>query len=157
MCDYSNHTCSGEIYMKHTLVITSMYANPIHPGHIECIEKCTDLGDTLWVIINNDQQQVLKTGKIFQNEEFRLKIVESIKCVDRAILSIDNDPTVCRTIENIYYTWKDWFDEFIFAKGGDRNAGNIPEKEICDKLGIKIVDGLGDKIYSSSDYRDKVV
>ena len=140
-----------------TLVITSMYANPIHPGHIECIEKCSELGGELWVIVNNDQQQLLKTGKIFQDEDFRLKVVESIKCVDRAYLSIDKDSTVCKTIENIFNIWKYWFDDFIFAKGGDRNAGNIPEKETCDRLGIKIVDGLGDKIHSSSEYRNKVV
>lgn len=77
--------------MKPTLVITSMYANPIHPGHIECIEKCSELGDDLFVIVNNDKQQLLKTGKIFQNEDFRMKVVSSIKCVNEVILSLDED------------------------------------------------------------------
>ena len=39
----------------------------------------------------------------------------------------------------------------IFAKGGDRKINEIPESKICEDLGIKIVDGLGQKIRSSSD------
>lgn len=139
-----------------TLVITSMYANPIHPGHIECLERCSELGLGVVVIVNNDKQQLLKTGKVFQDEAFRLKVVGSIKYVDNAILSIDEDTTVCKTIEYVFNINNNGsWDQFIFAKGGDRNAGNIPEKETCDRLGIKIVDGLGDKIHSSSEYRNK--
>jgi len=41
--------------------------------------------------------------------------------------------------------------ELYFAKGGDRNVDNIPEKRICDKLGIKIISNVGGgKIQSSS-------
>lgn len=45
-----------------TLAITSMYANPIHPGHIECLElsKSEAGADELWVIINNDKQAEMK-------------------------------------------------------------------------------------------------
>jgi cytidyltransferase-like protein len=44
-----------------TIVITSGYFNPLHPGHLECLELCRELGDELWVIVNNDQQVRLKT------------------------------------------------------------------------------------------------
>ena len=37
-----------------------------------------------------------------------------------------------------------------FANGGDQNNESIPEKPICEKLGVKLIDGLGDKIQSSS-------
>jgi mannose-6-phosphate isomerase-like protein (cupin superfamily) len=42
----------------------------------------------------------------------------------------------------------------IFAKGGDRNQGNIPEKEMdaCRKVKCKIVCGVGGKTHSSSWY-----
>lgn len=40
--------------------------------------------------------------------------------------------------------------EIIFAKGGDRFEGEIPETKTCKELNIKIVDGLGEKIESSS-------
>ena len=64
-----------------TVVITSWYFNPIHPWHIECLELCKDLWDELWVIVNNDNQAKLKTWKdiVFQDENFRLKIVSSLK------------------------------------------------------------------------------
>ena len=40
--------------------------------------------------------------------------------------------------------------EAVFCKGGDRNAGNIPEMTVLNKHGAKLIDGLGAKIDSSS-------
>ena len=62
--------------------------------------------------------------------------------MDFAVLSIDNDKTVCKTLESIR--------PHIFTNGGDQTNDIIPEKEICDKLNIELVDGLGGKIQSSS-------
>lgn len=137
------------------IVIASLYANPLHPGHIEYLENAKALGDKLIVIINNDFQQLLKIGKIFQNSEFRTKIVQSLKCVDEVFLAIDQDPSVCASIELIVNSQREVTPdaEFIFAKGGDRFIGNIPEVDTCTRLGVKIIDGLGEKIFSSTDYR----
>jgi cytidyltransferase-like protein len=133
--------------------ITSMYANPIHPGHIECLELSKKIADYVWVIVNNDKQAELKRGiPSFQDEEFRIKVLESIKYVDKVLLSIDLDSTVVQSIETAYYLIKqqDKDAEIIFTKGGDRFANEIPESSICNKLGIKIIDSLGEKIYHSS-------
>lgn len=137
------------------IIITSLYANPIHPGHIEYLEQSKQLGDKLIVIVNNDLQQQLKIGSIFQDEKFRLKIINSLKVVDEVFLSIDKDPSVCKSIQTVFEDQKYYHpeSEIIFAKGGDRFIGNIPEVEICNRLGIKIVDGLGEKIHSSTEYR----
>lgn len=137
-----------------TIIFTSMYANPIHPGHIECLEMSKQLGDELWVIVNNDRQAELKRGQpSFQNENFRMKVVESIKPVDKVFLSVDVDSSVCESISHLFKMAKLTFENcnVIFAKGGDRFANEIPEKKLCDELGIKIIDGLGAKIYNSSD------
>ena len=134
--------------------ITSMYANPIHPGHIECLELSKELVDELWVIVNNDKQAEMKRGvPSFQKEEDRKKIVESIRYVDHAEISIDVDPSVCQSIVKLYVDIKsiDPKSEIIFTKGGDRFADEIPEKVLCDSLGIKIVDGLGAKTHNSSE------
>lgn len=62
--------------MKKTIAITSMYANPIHPGHIECLRLSRELADELWVIVNNDRQAEKKRGiTSFQNETFRAEVV----------------------------------------------------------------------------------
>ena len=41
-------------------------------------------------------------------------------------------------------------DEMWFVNGGDQFNDKIPEKPICDELNIRLLDGLGDKIRSSS-------
>jgi cytidyltransferase-like protein len=134
--------------------ITSMYANPIHPGHIECLELSKQLVDELWVIVNSDKQAELKRGvPSFQNEEDRKKILESIRYVDRAEIAVDKDGSSCQSIIKFFVDIKsiDPNCEIIFTKGGDRFADEIPEKAICDSLGIKIVDGLGAKTHNSSE------
>lgn len=143
--------------MEHrkTIVITSMYANPIHPGHVECLELAKQLGDELWVIVNNDRQAYLKRGvDSFQDQDFRMKILSSVKPVDHVFLSIDTDETVCQSIRTLYefICSRQEGAKVIFAKGGDRFADEIPEKRVCQELGIKIVDGLGKKTHNSSDY-----
>ena len=124
------------------IVAASGYFNPIHKGHIEYLRKAKELGDKLYVIVNSDLQVNLKGSKPFMDQYERVLIVQSIKWVDLAIISIDTDKSVCRSISLLRPD--------IFAKGGDRYCGEIPEIDICNKLGIKIVDGLGDKIQSSS-------
>jgi cytidyltransferase-like protein len=131
------------------IVITSGYFNPLHKGHIEYFLKSKQLGDRLYVIINNDKQRELKGSKEFQDENERLLIVGSLKMVDRVFLSIDNDRTVCQTIGMIH-SLGDKDDEYLFANGGDQNNHTIPERVVCDYLGINLVDGLGEKIQSSS-------
>jgi len=123
-------------------VVASGYFDPLHVGHIECLEKAKELGDKLIVIVNNDIQAKLKKGYSFMPQEDRMKIVSSLKCVDEVFLSIDEDGSVCKSLEEIKPN--------IFAKGGDRTISEIPETPICNKLNIKIIDGLGKKIRSSS-------
>ena len=140
--------------MSKTIVITSGYFNPIHPGHIECFYLAKKLGDELYVIVNNDKQAELKRGiASFQNEDFRLKIVSSIKYVDHTILAIDEDGSICKTLEKLARELSSDFevDKIIFAKGGDRFASEVPEAKLCTKYNIQIIDGLGLKTHNSSD------
>lgn len=143
-----------------TVVITSWYFNPIHPWHIECMELCKQLWDELRIIVNNDNQARLKTWKqeVFQDENFRYKIVSSLKVVDNVFLSIDQDSSVCQSIKAVYdlIIQKYWEDtEIIFWKWWDRFAWNIPEVQVCNELWIKIKDWLWAKTHNSSDYRCK--
>lgn len=124
-------------------VVVSGYFDPLHVGHIEYLELAKELGTKLVVIVNNDYQCELKKGKSFMKEEDRLKIVKSLSIVDEAFLSIDRDRTVCNSLAAI--------NPDIFANGGDRHVKEIPESVICKELGIKMIDGLGNKIRSSSD------
>lgn len=145
-----------------TIVITSWYYNPLHPGHIECMEMCKDLGDQLWIIINSDLQARLKTGQtqLYQDQEFRMTLTSALKPVDRVMLSVDTDGGVCESIRMIAGIIREEYGadtRIIFGKWGDRFAGNIPEVAVCDELGIQIRDGLGSKTHNSSEYRAKTV
>ena len=40
--------------------------------------------------------------------------------------------------------------ELGFANGGDQNNDTIPERPICEDMNVALIDGLGDKIQSSS-------
>ncbi len=133
-----------------------MYANPLHPGHIECLElsKSEAWADELWVIVNNDRQAELKRGvKSFQDEKYRLEVVGSLKQVDRVFLSIDQDPSVCASLETLITEAKNCgkYDEIIFTKWGDRFASEIPEAVLLRSQWVRIVDWLGAKTHNSSD------
>ena len=125
------------------VVATSGYFDPLHVGHLECLELAAELGDKLIVIVNSDFQAKMKKGDSFMNQEDRMKIVSALKCVDEVFLSIDKDKSQCESLRSI--------KPDVFAKGGDRTSGEIPESKVCLELGIEIIDGLGQKIRSSSD------
>ena len=131
------------------VVIVSGYFNPIHKGHLEYFNNAKEAGDLLFVIVNNDLQRHLKGSKEFQKEQERLFIVKNIKAVDNAVLAIDTDRTVIATLRMLHETFGEEY-QLAFANGGDQNNDSIPETGICETLGIELIDGLGDKIQSSS-------
>ena len=131
------------------VIITSGYFNPIHTGHINLLREARELGDLLVVIVNNDKQVGIKGSSKFMPEQERLGIVESIRYVDEVFLSIDKYKWPNGAVPVIKSLAKVKPD--IFANGGDRKSfGDVPEYDICRKLKIKMVDGLGKKIRASS-------
>ena len=134
---------------KRTAVVVSGYFNPVHKGHLELFENAKSLGDLLIVIVNSDKQRELKGSKEFMGEDERLRIVEALKPVDFAMISVDEDKTQCRTLKEIWTMFGRAFN-VVFANGGDQTNTSIPEAETCEFLNIKLVDGLGKKVQSSS-------
>lgn len=135
--------------MKPKAIIVSGYFNPLHKGHLELFEKARDYGDQLWVIVNSDLQRELKGSKTFMDENERLIIVSAIKYVNKALISIDKDKTQLSTLGSLIDEFATDFDLY-FANGGDQNNDTIAEVSFCRENGISLIDGLGDKIQSSS-------
>lgn len=135
--------------MKKKAVVVSGYFNPLHEGHLELFEKAKEAGDLLIVIVNSDLQRELKGSKKFQTEDQRLAIARAIRFVDIAYVSIDEDQTQIETLKMLYTRYGDALN-LAFANGGDQNNDTIPERSICEGLGIELIDGLGNKIQSSS-------
>jgi cytidyltransferase-like protein len=135
--------------MKRKAVIVSGYFNPVHKGHLELFKKANEIGDFLIVLVNSDLQRKLKGSKEFQDENERLQIIQSLKSVGYACISVDKDKTQIESLKMIHHKFGDVFD-LTFANGGDQTNETIPESLVCNELGITLVDGLGDKIQSSS-------
>jgi cytidyltransferase-like protein len=129
---------------KAKLVVASGFFNPVHVGHVRYLEYARLLGDRLIVIVNTDYQVRLKGSVPFMPEQERLDVVFALKPVDFAVLAIDKDRSVSKTLEVLRPD--------IFANGGDVTASNVRESEVCQRLGIKMVFGVGGtaKIQSSS-------
>ena len=130
--------------MEEKIVCVSGYFDPIHVGHLEYFKFSKKIGTKLMVIVNNDDQAILKKGKAFMPCDERIKIIEEFKCVDYVIKSIDTDRTVCETLRNVEPK------PDYFCNGGDQNNNTIPEGPVCDERNIELRDGFGDKIQSSS-------
>lgn len=134
---------------KPKAIIVSGYFNPLHKGHLELFEKAKANGDQLWVIVNSDLQRELKGSKEFMYENERLLIVSAIGIVDKALISIDKDKTQCATLGDLADKYSNHY-ELYFANGGDQNNDTIAEVLVCKEKGIGLLEGLGEKIQSSS-------
>lgn len=133
------------------IVVTSGGFDPIHPGHILYLQNAATHGDKHICIVNSDEFLDKKKGYHVQDWIARMTILLNIKGVDNVVPAIDKDGTVCQTLQWIRAEFPN--DTIFFCKGGDRTKDEIPEKDVCDELGIIIWDGMGgrDKFDSSQD------
>lgn len=133
---------------KEVVVAVSGGFDPIHIGHVRMFNEAKKLGDRLVVIINNDNWLRKKKGYVFMPQHERKEVIEGLRAVDKVVFtSHGEDPTdmsVCAELEKI--------KPHIFANGGDRKKGNVPEDVVCDKIKCKMVFaiGRGGKVQSSS-------
>ncbi|OHA18421.1 MAG: hypothetical protein A2664_00555 [Candidatus Taylorbacteria bacterium RIFCSPHIGHO2_01_FULL_46_22b] len=124
--------------------------DPLHIGHVRMFEEARKLGDELVVILNNDQWLVAKKGYAFMPAQERKEIIESLRPVDRVMLTLHEenpqDMSVCAELKLL--------KPDIFANGGDRKPDGdpVPEVALCEELGIDMAYnvGHGGKIQSSS-------
>ena len=141
---------------KKKVVAVSGGFDPLHIGHVRLFREAKKLGDTLVVIVNNDNWLKKKKGIIFMPDKERKMLIEAIKDVDKVILSSHpknpKDMSVSKDLIKLRPS--------VFANGGDRNKKDAANpnsslyKDIrtCERLGIEIVYniGKGGKIQSSS-------
>jgi D-beta-D-heptose 7-phosphate kinase/D-beta-D-heptose 1-phosphate adenosyltransferase len=133
---------------KKKIVTVSGGFDPIHVGHVRMIQEAATYGDVI-IIANSDKWLKRKKGYVFMSYEERQEILYALKGVVDVMEADDDDNTVCKTLEKI--------KPDIFANGGDRKTGNVPEYNVCRKLGIDMLFGIGgnDKPQSSSWLVDK--
>ncbi len=134
--------------MADKIVAVSGGFDPVHIGHVRMFRDAAGIGK-LVVILNTDDFLLRKKGYIFMPLDERKEIIESIKYVDRVVVSVDDDDSVCKTLAML--------KPDVFANGGDRaSRSDIRETEICAELGIEMVFGIGGhKVQSSSELANK--
>jgi len=141
---------------KSIIVAVSGGFDPAHVGHVRLFQEAKKLGDKLIVILNNDNWLLAKKGYVFMPQNERKEILEALACVDEVVLTKHpknpKDMSVAKELLKI--------KPDIFARGGDRNAKNLPSQEIetCKNINCKIVYnvGKGGKIQSSSWLVEKI-
>lgn len=130
-----------------TTVAVSGGFDPLHIGHTRLFKEAADLGDELIVLINNDNWLRDKKGYRFMKQGDRVEIINNLAMVDHAETTRHepdpDDPSVVKSLDRL--------DPDVFANGGDRKSGNVPEYEFCENHGIELVFNVGGpKIRSSS-------
>lgn len=129
--------------MPKEIIAVSGGFDPIHIGHVRMFQEASRRGD-LYVIVNSDDFLMKKKGKVFMPFAERCELIASIGCVHTVVPCIDEDMTVCKTLEKLLPD--------VFANGGDRVENNVPEVEVCKKHNIRMLWNVGGrKIQSSSD------
>ena len=133
---------------SHKIVVTSGGFDPVHIGHIRCIQESAAIATphgVLVVIVNGDGFLVRKKGKPFMPHQERMEIIDALRGVDYVTGWDDGSQTVVGALELL--------QPHVFAKGGDRSvSSNVPEVGVCERIGCRIAYGVGgtDKIQSSS-------
>jgi len=121
-------------------VLVSGGFDPLNIFHVRMFKEAKAMGDKLIVLLNNDHWLHKVHGNALVPEVERKELIESFKWVDQVIFSThtveSTDMSVCTEIEMIRPD--------IFANGGSTKRKDLPEFEICDKLGIVIADYVGD-------------
>jgi len=140
------------------IVIVSGGFDPIHVGHIRMFEATKEIypGSYLYAILNSDRFLMEKKGFVFMPSSEREEILREIKSVDFVLHCVDEDQTVRESIRLIAKMWVG-ADKIVFANGGDRTKGTVPEEDVCRELGVEMAWNVGGgKIQSSSELVKKL-
>ena len=142
--------------MGYQVYVTSGGFDPLHVGHLKCIQESAEIAQrgvrinndwspgVLVVIVNGDGFLHRKKDYAFMPCEERMEIIAGIEGVDYVVDWDDGSQTVVGALEIL--------EPDFFLKGGDRDhRGNVPEFEICKDINCKIIFNVGGgKIQSSS-------
>jgi cytidyltransferase-like protein len=133
--------------------IVSGYFGPLHHGHLDLFEAARERTGYLIVIVNNDQQQILKKGRIIQAASDRLRIVRALRMVDDAYVAVEDGPGMVESLDLVRNQYPDC--ELEFCNGGDRkDLDSLPADEVAaaQRNNITLHYGVGgfDKADSST-------
>jgi len=145
----SSYLKSNNLYTNKEIYLTSGGFDPLHVGHLRCIQETVKLAGSnngiVAIVVNDDGFLLRKKGYAFMPIDERMEIINGIAGVNIVTTWDDGSQTVVGAIEILRPSF--------FTKGGDRtDFTNVPEYSTCLKVGCEIIFGVGGgKIQSSSD------
>ena len=102
----------------------------LHLGHLHYLQEAKRLGDELYVVVATDKTAERMKHRPITPEKMRVKLVEGLKPVDRALLGHEDDPY--QIVEEIHPD--------IIALGYDQRHDEEKIKEELRKRGLTHVE-----------------
>lgn len=115
-----------------SVVLTNGCFDLVHPGHIRFLHEASELGDLLFVGVNNDEtiQRMKGDGRPIIGEFDRAYCVAALGCVDVAFIfdTYDFIPPIHTLVPDVY------------VKGGDYTIDSIvqEERKVLEELEVQI-------------------
>lgn len=122
---------SGLLSSGKKIVFTNGCFDLIHVGHTRYLTEAAKLGDVLVVGLNSDDsvKKIKGGGRPLIPESERAEVLASLSCVDYVVVFDEDRPDeLIREIRPDYH-----------VKGGDYSMEEIPEKDLVESLGGKVV------------------
>ncbi len=119
----------------------------LHSGHLQHIRKAYALGDYLIIVTHTDES--IKGRKPYEPDPLSDRIADlrtwlrGLGGSGKVVIAPDTDGKCVKALE--------MYRPQMFAKGGDYTEQTMPveEVELCRKLGIQIVYGVGERMNES--------
>ncbi|MCM3660531.1 PfkB family carbohydrate kinase [Georgenia satyanarayanai] len=114
-----------------TVVATGGCFDIVHAGHVATLQAARRLGDRLVVLMNSDASvtRLKGPGRPVVPAADRAKVLEALDCVDAVVVFDDDDPRGTLT----------HLRPDIWAKGGDYGGRPLPETEVVQEHGGRVV------------------
>lgn len=113
------------------LVFTNGCFDLLHRGHVEYLEKARALGDFLWVGVNSSASvsRIKGPKRPIHSEEDRAIVLSALESVDFVTIFPQDTPMeLIALVQPRFHT-----------KGGDYNPDSLPETELVQSLGGKVI------------------
>ncbi|GIK30101.1 MAG: adenylyltransferase/cytidyltransferase family protein [Anaerolineae bacterium] len=114
-----------------TVVFTNGHFDLLHIGHVQYLQAARKLGDALIVGINGDEstRRLKGAGRPFTPANERAALIDALKPVTAAV--VFEEDTANAVIEMLRPD--------VYVKGGDYHDKPLPERELVENLGGRIV------------------
>lgn len=114
-----------------TVVATGGCFDIVHAGHVATLQAARRLGDRLVVLMNSDASvtRLKGAGRPVVPAADRARVLEALDCVDAVVVFEDDDPRGALT----------HLRPDVWAKGGDYGGRPLPETEIVQEHGGRVV------------------